>query len=194
MVLLFVFSLFAAFFRPFSVCAFVGMGSWQQVLGQAFNALSMGKSANVERLAWASSRSASSGSLSGAEPSGGEISCVAQEASGLGESPCGSKQSGSPASATKRLARQRMQYNLPDQKELGHEACEFRDAYFAEVGRRYGWVSAFLAQRCHIDDMRLPAAKAMCKQLKGAVRTAEGGGGAGDDRPMPGGNEGRAQV
>ena len=139
------------------------MGSWVQVVGQAFNALTLGKAPRVERLAWVSSQSGSSGSLSGAEPSSVETSS------------CGSNQSGNPASATKRLARQRMQYSLPDQKELGHEACEFRDAYFAEVGSRYGWVSAFLAQRCHIDDMRLPAAKAMCKQLRGAVKTAEGG-------------------
>ena len=76
-----------------------------------------------------------------------------------------------------------MQYSLPDQKELGHEACEFRDAYFAEVGSRYGWASAFLAQRCHIDDMRLPAAKAMCKQLRGAVRTADGEGLRAGEKP-----------
>ena len=144
------------------------MGSWVQVVGQAFNALTLGKAPRVERHAWVSSQSGSSGSLSGAEPSSVEPS---------GESPAARPPQGSgesPASATKRLARQRMQYSLPDQKELGHEACEFRDAYFAEVGSRYGWVGAFLAQRCHIDDMRSPAAKAMCKQLRGAVRTAEG--------------------
>ena len=151
------------------------MGSWVQVVGQAFNALTLGRAARVERLAWASSQSGSSGSLSGAEPSTGESACDSQHVSGLGASPGGSKQDAgqgaspgnskqvsglgaSPASATKRLARQRMQYLLSNQQELGREACEFRDSFFKESGSMYGWVCAFLAQRFHFDDLRLPVA------------------------------------
>ena len=41
----------------------------------------------------------------------------------------------SPGPATKRLARQRMQYSLPDQQELGREACLFRESFFEGYGK-----------------------------------------------------------
>ena len=39
----------------------------------------------------------------------------------------------------------------------------------------HGWTTAFVAQRFHLEDMRLPAARALRKQLYCAVRTATGG-------------------
>ena len=144
------------------------MGSWRQALGQAFNALTTGCTSSVAKPAWATGRSESSGSLSGAEPSsrGSTSTCESEQGSGPGLSP---------ASAAKKLARQRRSYFLGEQQELGHEACEFRDWFLEEKGTVYGWATAFLAQRFHVDDMRSPKATAMRKQLKGAVRTALGG-------------------
>ena len=102
-----------------------------------------------------------------------------ESVSGLGASPGKSmrisRQGASPASAAKRLTRQRMAYSLPDQQELGREACQFRDSFFEEYGKVHGWRNAFVAQRFHFDDLRLPAAKAICKQLRCAVETAKAG-------------------
>ena len=52
---------------------------WQHVLGQAFNALAMGRSPRAQRVAWASSQSGSSGSLSGAEPSSEDLVSMVKE-------------------------------------------------------------------------------------------------------------------
>ena len=94
----------------------------------------------------------------------------AESVSGLGASPGKSmrisRQGASPASAEKRLTRQRMAYSLPGQQELGREACQFRDSFFEESGKVYGWVRAFVAQRVHFDDSMLLVAKAICKQLR----------------------------
>ena len=102
-----------------------------------------------------------------------------KKVSGLGASPGDSKQisgqGASPASAAKRLARLRMQYSLPDQQDLGREACEFRDSLFEEHGSMYGWHKAFVVQRFLFDDSKLPAAKAVCKQLRCAVKTEQEG-------------------
>ena len=148
----------------------VEMGSWLQMVGQAFNALTMGRSSRADRIAWARSMSGSSGSLSGAEPSCEELSatetCVLKKTGGA---------DASPRSGPQHLVRQRTQYSLQEQKDLGAEACKFRDEFFEEHGRMYGWLKAFLRQRLHIDDDRLPAAKAASRQVKCAVRTAQGG-------------------
>ena len=64
---------------------------------------------------------------------------------------------------------------LAEQQELGDEASKFREAFFQEHGKTYGWLSAFMRERLHFDSIKSSAARAAYSQIKCAVRTAQGG-------------------
>ena len=141
----------------------------EELLGQAFHSAVAGGASARRPLAWGSSRSGSSASLSGADPSSDEIA-VQGTASG-------SDASRSKAAPGKRSCtlRPRHRYALSDQQDLGDEACRFRDAFFESRGTMWGWLKDFLLQRFPVHDAASKEARMAYARAKCAVRTAQGG-------------------
>ena len=145
-----------------------------QVLGQSFNALAMGRTPRPQKVAWASGRSGSSGSLSGAEPSSEEL--VARGVTVSGEGADASRREGTDASlCSEHRIRLKKRYLVPEAQSLGAEACTFRDAFYEARATRQGWIRAFLRDRFHVDDDAPSRVLAVTSQVQCAVRTAEKG-------------------
>ena len=138
------------------------MGSERLALGSAFIALLGGQQPSARRLAWSSSQSGSSGTLSVAEPSsGGElVHSGAVAGRGTGASSC--------------RVRMRKGYVLQGQREIACEAVAFREQWFEEQGSLYGWVKAFLLRRYGFDSLTSPAGKAASLQVRSALRHSQG--------------------
>jgi len=141
------------------------MSGLEELLGQAFHSAVAGGASARRPLAWGSSRSGSSASLLGADPSSGEIA-LKGSASGSGES----RSKG----ALYRL-RHRHRYVLFEEQDLGDEACRFRDAFFESRGTMWGWWKDFLLQRFPLHDAASNDARMAYVRVKCAVRTAQGG-------------------
>ena len=145
------------------------MSGLEELLGQAFHSAVAGGASARRPLAWGSSRSGSSASLSGADPSSDEIA-VKGTASG-------SDASRSKAAPWKRSCtlRPRHRYALSEQQDLGDEACRFRDAFFESRGTMRGWLKDFLVQRFLLHDASCNDARMAYVRVKRAVRIAQGG-------------------
>ena len=141
------------------------MSGLEELLGQAFHSAVAGGASARRPLAWGSSRSGSSASLSGADPSSDEIA-VKGTASGSDAS----RSKGAPY-----LLRHRHRYALSEQQDLGDEACRFRDAFFESRGTMRGWLKDFLLQRFPFHDAASNDARMAYVRVKCAVRTAQGG-------------------
>ena len=141
------------------------MGSERLAMGSAFIALLGGQQPSARRLAWSSSSSGSSGTLSGAEPNSGVE---------LGRSGAELRHSGAVArrstGASSCRLRRRAGYRLPEQQELAREVTVFRDQLFAERGNLYGWRKIFVQRRFNIDSWTSPEGKAALLQVKSATR------------------------
>ena len=74
-----------------------------------------------------------------------------------------------------RALRRRNAYCLHDQIDLGVDAGKPKEYLFMRVGTTYGWLKPFMEKRFDIGDMMIRASKAAYNQIKGAVRTAQGG-------------------
>ena len=151
------------------VILLVEMVSWQHAMGDAFNGLIFGGAGRRVSQMWqrqgrgassdSSGRGGSSDSLSGAEPSSGS----------------GRDTDASLCSSSSVRLRRRNAFVLAEQQELGDEASRFREAFFEEHGNTQGWLSAFMRERLHFDNIKSCAARAAYAQVKCAVRTAKGG-------------------
>ena len=190
---------YSCFGSSLGFCLRVVMGSLQQALGQAFNGMSMGRPWKAQRTGWASSRSGSSCSLSGAEPSSvasaaetdaSLTSVTHRTGSGLSADTDASLSevltqrsgSGSPAdtggrltSLSQRWLRGRRGFALKEQIDFGDKCMKFRDAFAKEHSRLRGWRTAFLQGELHIVDCKSQVAKLALNQVRAAVQTAEKG-------------------
>ena len=134
------------------------MGSERLAMGSPFIALLGGQQPSARRLAWSSSSSGSSGTLSGAEPNSGVE---------LGHSGAVARRS---TGASSCRLRRRAGYRLQEQQELAREVTVFRDQLFAAQGSLYRWRQIFVQRRFNIDSWTSPEGKAALLQVKAAAR------------------------
>ena len=98
------------------------MGSERLAMGSAFIALLGGQQPSARRLAWSSSKSGSSGTLSGAEPSSGVE--LGHRGAELGHRGAVARRS---TGASSCRLRRRAGYMLQEQQELAREVMAFRE-------------------------------------------------------------------
>ena len=151
------------------------MGSWQQFMGGAFNALMIGRATKPRGGVGRSDSSRSARAPAEAEPTSGETDASPSGASSEDLAASGLDTDASLSSHVAHRLRRRNSYVLATQQDLGTEACVFRDAFFEERGHTQGWLTAFLQGRLGFDNLGGVAAKAALAQTKCAVRTAQAG-------------------
>ena len=66
----------------------------------------------------------------------------------------------------------RRSYNRVTQVSLGEEALEARAQWLAATRSPRGWLAAFVAERCQVEDTMCEAAKAARREVRSAVRAA----------------------
>ena len=121
------------------------MGSWQQLLGRAWNSIMFSMSPGQRK-----------------STSGEAVVPRSQEpVTSRAERP--------------RMVRSRSAYNVHEQVELGIEAAGFREDFFERKGTTYGWLQPFLAERFDLGEAMGKASRMAYNQVRLAVRCIEGG-------------------